>query len=337
MRAVYDLVELAPVIAASRQLAFADQTLEQYLPAIAVADVDYRLGRADRVDQTVPPRALDTPAPLIARGGAVEVRGGLPAFSAMDLLTETDLIRARRLAGLPIDLRLDVAAAAGRTTGTVLNSMEVLRGQALFTGVISLNANGVNQSVDFGLPPGNKLVAPTPFTTLTADALGQLQAYADAYVASAGGPPGVMLTSTRVLRLLLRNSGIIAAIAGTNTGRTQVTRNELNNLLAAEGLPPVQTYDRSLRGLDGTLTRITPDDRIALLPGEGTRVGQTQYGITEEAVELVGQRILAAEAAPGMAVVTLVEDNPVQRAVLTAAIGMPVIQDPNLILVAKVA
>src|SRR5690348_4385502 len=100
MRAVYDLVDLRPVIAAARQLAFADDALEGYLPAVAVDDVDYRLGRSNRLDQTVPPRALDTPAAIIARPGAIEVRGGLPAFSALDLLTESDLQKAQRLAGL---------------------------------------------------------------------------------------------------------------------------------------------------------------------------------------------------------------------------------------------
>lgn len=338
MRAVYDLVDLPPIIAASRELAFADQTLEQYLPTDLVDDVDYRLGRTDLIHQTVPARGLDTPAITIARPGVAEVRGGLPAFTPIDVMTESDLQKARRQAGLPVDLQVSAAAAAVRTTATILNTMETLRGQAIFTLGISVAVRGsAPQVVDFNPGSSNRFAASTAWTnTATATVLTNLITWHDAFVASSGGPAGVIRMSTRSLRLATRNAEVIAAIAGTQTGRTQVTAAELNALLDANDLPPIVAYDRSLRNIDGTVVRVAPENRIAFLPPSGVPLGRTQYGPTEEAAELINARVLAPGQGPGIAVVTLVNDNPVQKAVKSAAIGLPVIEDVRNIVVASV-
>lgn len=326
MRAVYDLVDLPPIIAASRELAFADQTLGQYLPDTLVEDVDYRLGSVNLVHQTVPARGLDTPAITIARPGVAEVRGGLPAFTPIDLMTESDLQKARRQAGLPVELQASAQAAANRTTATILNTMETLRGQALFTLGISVAVRGTApQVVDFNPSGSNKFVAATAWTSAAAPVLTNLIAWHDAYVASAGGPAGRILMSTQAMRLATKSTEVVNAITGSAAGRSQVTLAELNGLLAANGLPPVETYDRSLRNLDGTVVRVAPSNRIAFLPPAGVPAGQTQYGPTEEAAELINARVLAPGQGPGIAVVTLVNDNPVQKAVKSAAIGLPVI------------
>lgn len=339
MRAVYDLVDLPPIIAASRELAFADQTLGQYLPDVAVEDVDYRLGRSDLIHQTVPARGLDTPAITIARPGAAEVRGGLPAFTPIDVMTESDLQKARRQAGLPVELQATAAAAAVRTTATILNTMETLKGQALFTLGLSISVRGsAPQVVDFNPSGSNRFTAAVAWTDVAnATVLSNLLAWHDAYVNIAGGPAGVIRMSTQDLRLATQNPEVIAAVAGTQTGRTQVTRADLNNLLDANDLPPVASFDRSLRNMDGTVVRVAPQHRISFLPPAGVPLGRTQYGPTEEASELINARVLAPGQGPGIAVVTLVNDNPVQKAVKSAAIGMPVIDDVRNVVVATVA
>ena len=48
-----------------------------------------------------------------------------------------------------------------------------------------------------------------------------------------------------------------------------------------------------------------------------------------------GRAALAATEAPGVTIVTLGQDNPVQRAVKAAAIGMPVLHDIEQISVVK--
>lgn len=342
MRAVYDIVpDLRAVILAARQLPYENQTLlDDMFPTVSVDEVEYRLGRVNRNDLTVAPRALDTPAIPIARQGVREVRGGLPAFSAIDTLTETDLIRARRFAGLPVELTPSVVSSAARTTQTIINSMRVLAGQALTTGQVSLNSNGVVMTADFGLP-GNARVAPATAwsNTTSATALDDMLAWRDAYISNAGGPPQRAVTSTQGLRYLLRNSQVIGATYGTLTGRTYASPADLTNVLEGLGLPPVETFDRvlgvtdPLTGLTAT-TRLTPANRFMFLPAGP--IGEQQYGITEEAVSLREARVIGQSDLAGIAVVPYIDENPVTKAVASAAIGMPIIRDPFLLLTAAI-
>lgn len=331
MRAVYDYADVAVATLAARQIPYADQTLDQLFPTRPVDDVDYRLVQGQTLDQTVPARAFDTPATLIQRAGINEIRGGLPAFTPMDLITETDSIRARRLNGLPIDLGPAVNETAARTTRTILNSLEKLKGMALSLGGISLNGNGVIQSVDFGVPGPNKVVASTPWTNVAAPMDTDLDSWRTAFIASAGGPPERILTSSRAKRLALRNTSIINATSGASNGRTMAFPNEFDATLAALELPRFETYDRQF-GSIGNLTRVIPENILLMLPAGA--IGETQLGVTEEAIQLVQAQILAASQAPGITVVTLQNDNPVQRAVKSAAIGMPVIELPYQLLIA---
>ena len=50
-------------------------------------------------------------------------------------------------------------------------------------------------------------------------------------------------------------------------------------------------------------------------------------------MQQVQNRVLAAAEAPGITIVTLGRDNPVQRAVKAAAIGMPVLADADQVTV----
>jgi hypothetical protein len=336
MRAIYDLVDLRAVTLAARQIPYSDDTLENIFPSVNVdsGDIEYRLLQENLLQQIVPARAFDTPAPLIDRPGALEVRGGIPAFSAADLITETDSIRARRLAGLQVDLQPTVNASAARTTQTILNTMEVLRGMALYTGKVTLNANGVIQSADFNVPAANKVVAGTAWTTLTAPAVTDLDTWRQVYVNANGGAPGRMLSSRRVQRLLLRNTSVINGAVGAQMGRTQINPAELAGFLAAEDLPNLEVYDRQYGSLAPTsnLTRVIPDNVLIMLPPGP--MGSTMMSVTEEAIRLVQAQVLAAAEAPGITVVTMVEDDPVQQAVKSAAIGMPVITQPYQLLIA---
>jgi len=343
MRMVYDLVpDLRPIILGARQLPYASQTLlDDYLPPTNVEEVEYRIGRVNRNDQTVPLRAFDTPAIPIARQGVREVRGGLPAMSAIDTLTETDLYRARRLAGLPVDLVPSVVSAAARTSQTIVNTMRQMAGAALFSGNLNLVGNGINQAVDFGLPASNRVAPATAWSsTAAATALDDLIAWRDAYITAAGGPPARMVTSTQGMRYFVRNTQIINATIGSQPGRTYAKLSDLNDpggLLAELGLPPMETFDQVLGVTDPntgltTATRLTPANRLIFLPAGP--VGQQQYGITEEAVSLRDQQVIPQAELAGITPVTYVEENPVQKSVASAALGMPVIRDPFVLLTA---
>lgn len=327
---IRDLVpDLAPVILAAREQRDGRNTLARYLPVVQVADVSYRLGRAQRLDQTVPVRALDAPATPIRRPGVIDVRGDLPAITPIEYLTESDLTLAQRLAGVAVDLAPSVEAAARRVALAVDNTFEMMRGQALAGGVISLQLEDGNvRPVDFAIPSGQKVTPAAPWTTGSTDIFADYATWHQTYIGAAGANAGVAITSTRVQTLMANK--LQAMFPQQPVGTVS-----LNAYLAARGLPPIETNDRTLTNADGSRSRVFPENALTMLPTADTPIGRTELGITQEAVQQVQSRVLTADTAPGLTIVTLGQDNPVQRAVKGAAIGLPVLQDTDVILCAS--
>ena len=333
---IIDLIpDLQPIILAARQARDARNTLARFLPNTPVQAVSYRLGRRRRLDQTVPVRAIDAPATPIRRPGVLDVKGDLPAITPIVNLTEQDLtnemILARQLAGLNIDWEPAVAAAAAQASLTIDNTLEVMRGQLLATGIVSLLADsGVTHSVDFEVPSGQKFVPSTKWTdgagASTGDPFKDLLGYREAYLDAGSGEAGVILTTSRVkAHLLHRLQGLYPMQPVGDTALTAY--------LGDRNLPPILTYDRRLENADGTKTRVYPEGSLTFLPAPDAPVGRTELGITQEAVQQVERRILTVDQAPGVTIVTLGQDNPIQRAVKGAAIGLPVLQDTDSIVI----
>lgn len=328
-----DLVpDLQPTILAARQVRDARNTLRRFLPNVNVAAVSYRLGRRRRLDQTVPIRAIDAPATPIRRPGVLDVRGDLPAITPIVNLSEQDLtnemIMARQLAGLTVDYQDAVDASAAIAALTVDNTLEVMCGQLLSTGVVSLLADdGAVHEVDFEIPAEQKFSPTTPWNADGSTEFEDIDAWHEAFSAASGLPAGTMLTSRRVARHLLN-------AVQRMYPQQPVGSASLNGYLADRGLPPIFTYDRVLTAADGSKARVFPDDAITFLPGEDAPVGRTELGVTQEAVQQVQRQVLTAEQAPGVTIVTLGQDNPVQRAVKAAAIGMPVLNDNDSVVIA---
>lgn len=315
-----DLVsDLRPVILAARQFSDDRNSLSRYLPNVNVQAITYRLGRRKRVDQTVPVRSFDAPAIPIKRPGLIDVRGELPAVTPIVDLTETDLnnefILAQQLAGQTVDFSPWVNAAAGLVAQTADNTFEAMRGQALSTGSVVLVAeDGGEHEVDFGLSDDQKIAVTDPDEFFE-----NLEAAHEAFRDISGEAAGVALTTRKVFRKALQ-------VFQAKFPMQQAGIVNLNAYLADQGLPGFETNDRTLRDAAGNRTRIYPEGHLTFLPAGGT-IGRTELGVTQEAVQQVQDRVITAAEAPGLTVITLGSNNPVQRAVKGAAVGLPVIQD----------
>lgn len=326
--------DLRPVILAARQYRDDRNSLTRFLPNIAVQAISYRLGRRKRLDQTVPVRAFGSPATPIRRPGVVEVRGDLPAVTPRVDLTETDLniefIMAQQLAGQQVDWQPYVNAGAGLVAATTDNTFEMMRGQALAYGAVTLTAeDGTDHEVDFEVPDDNKIAVATAWSSDPTKVFPDLEAGHGQFVDSSGAPAGLMLTTNAVYRIMLN----ALAIKYPNA---PVGVNELNAYLANRNLPPVVTYDRVMvsEDADGNKVkdRVYPEGHLTFLP-TGDTIGRTELGVTQEAIQQVQNRVLAPQEVAGLTIITLGQDDPVERAVKGAAVGLPVIQDNEDIVV----
>lgn len=339
---IIDLVpDLRPTILAARQVRDARNTLARFLPYQERQAVSYRLGRRKRADQTVPVRAIDAPAVPIRRPGVVDVRGDLPAITPIVDLSEQDLtdemVLAMQLAGLTVDWTDAVNSSAALASLTVDNTFEAMRGQLLSSlGIALATEDGDTHSItpaDFGADPAQIITVTTPWSS-GGDAFADFSAAHGEHVDRAGQEAGLALTTARVKRALL------AALA-VKYPNAPVDVNTLNAYLTANDLPQIATYDRTFTAYDGSKTRVYPEGHLTFLPGEEDPVGRTELGVTQEAVQQVnriqpnGRAALNAGEAPGVTIVTLGQDNPVQRSVKAAALGMPVLHDAEQITVLK--
>ena len=230
-------------------------------------------------------------------------------------------------------------------TNEVYNRLEQAWGDVLSDGVLTIAENGFGATVDFGVPAnhgGGTPIAPGILWTnaSTATPLTNISSWVDTYIATNGFAPAQFMTSTRAVRLLQQNKEIIDAVYGSTQGRTRVNREELNNLLASEGLPSLRgTYD-AVVDVDGVSTRVIPDDRVIMLPADIASLGSTTWGVTATALELVNssQSDMSWEDANGLAgVVIKAPSVPFRQNTFVDATAMPVLKDAKRIFIADVA
>ena len=338
MPLIYDMVDPQELLGFVRTLSFPQFTLDGILPNRPIDDLEYRFLRADLVDQDVAPyRAWDTEAPIGKRQGLARVSGELPPLSKKIRLGEEERLRLRALeSGNQAPLIAQIYDDAANMTRAVQARVEMARGQALYDGRVTINENNMVAEVDYGIPSGNRVTPAVLWSVVaTATPVADVRGWVEAYVALNGVAPGYALTSTRVVSNLLRNAEIRTLASSAAGTPAMVTPETVSAVFTAFGLPAIRTYDTQVR-VDGVATRVIPDDRFILLPPTGEPLGQTFYGVTAEALELRSEGQIVGTQAPGIVAVLEKTFDPVATWTKAAAIALPVIANPALIVTADV-
>lgn len=340
MRIVTDVVDLAQLTAVVRALEFPEFSLARFLPTVTREDIRYRIVRTQRQTRRVAPyRAFDAESPIGARPGVESRTGALPPISEKLPLTEGEQLELDALyrnmdAALVRQLFDDAATEARRVAGR----FELARGEVLSTGTITISENGLDlDTIEFGVPDEHFLtVDESHLTDFTADVLGDLSDAVELYVDTNGFRPGAILTRSAVRRAWGRNEPF-RQLAGSILGTpSRVSTSQVNAVFEEYDLPPITTYDRKAVGTDGVEVPIIPDGLVIFLPPEGERLGNTQLGVTAEARRLAQARAISHEDLAGMTAVTMVSDDPVTMWTKVAALGLPVLDNPDALMVMDV-
>ncbi|HRE03082.1 MAG TPA: hypothetical protein PLV68_17415, partial [Ilumatobacteraceae bacterium] len=85
--------------------------------------------------------------------------------------------------------------------------------------------------------------------------------------------------------------------------------------------------------------RVIANDKLIFLPEDPASLGFTAWGLTATALELVNsaQSEMSFSEGAGIVGVVIKEGPPFRQFTFVDACGMPVLEDPNLLLVADVA
>lgn len=306
--------------------------LSAWLPHRQVNDLVYRWTRGGGgLNEAAMFRAYDAEPKFGRRAGISRMTGELPPIGQQYLLGEYDSLRLRNAGQEIRDLLLSDAARIARAIDT---RFEFARGQALVEGKVTLAEDGVQAEVDFGRSAAHSVAPAVVWSDLTnAKPLSDLQTWRDVYVDTNGQTPGVMQLSTKAISYMLRNAEVRSHLLPVGSTISQVKFSDLNALLVDFDLPAATRYDARAIDAGGVSRRIIADDRLLFLPPAGTQLGATLWGTTLEAQE--ADYGIAAGDHPGMVVGAFKQKTtPIRVFTIGAAIGIPLLGDPDLSLVA---
>lgn len=161
--------------------------------------------------------------------------------------------------------------------------VELMRMEAVATGKITLNENGLNATIDYGVPEENQITN-VDWTIETSNPINDMIKWRNQLDTA----PARVLTSNTVLAKILSNKNVVNALFGKDSTRI-ASPGELNNYLEQLRLPKIYTYDEKYRKLkaDGKgydKLRYFPEDAFVMMPGEA--LGETLYGPTAEEIRL---------------------------------------------------
>jgi hypothetical protein len=340
---LYDLLDMQELQGFVREIqnqVEADRfTLQQYLPNNNIDDIEYRVRQGARQDQDAATvRNWDTESPIARRRAEfVRLVGELPPVSRKIRLGEEERLRRRALDRGNNDEIVDaVYADAANMARAVLARIEMMRGEALVTGALNFNENGVQQTIDFERDPDLEVAAGVPWTAPEAQVVSELRQWRQAYMdANDGEAPAYVLTSERVVSALLLNQQIRELAQISPAAPTLMSPGTVTSVLQAYQIPPFVTYETYVR-VEGARQRVIPDDVAIFLPANARSLGETLFGTTAESLELAGAQQIATADAPGLVAVVEKTFDPVSLWTLAAAIGLPVLFEPDRTMVAEV-
>lgn len=305
----------------------------QWFPNEYIDDVAFKFRPGGEFEDAVAEyRAWDTEAPIGGRPGGEEITGEIPPISRKTRLGEYDTLRRRRS---PEEAIRNVIRRDARAQATqIARRLELGRAQALVTGQLLLNENGLILPLDYQRDPTHTTTPGTAWSNLTtSDPVSDLIAWRDR-VELKGYAVDAIVTTRQVLSYMLRNTKIINDVKGSAMGATRVTQEQLNDRLAEDGLPSVTVYSANVAGGNPI-----GDNTLLMLPARGQKeVAQTLMGPTAEALEAPYDQGLGGDTnIPGLISGVYKKNDPVTLWTLTSAVGAPMLFAADATLAATVA
>lgn len=319
--------------------------LNRFLPDRTIGNVEAAIDKLTRTNRAAAFRSFDSETAVGQRDSFQRSKIKLPPLGEKLPIAEQETLMLERARSGGDNRNAYVQAIYDDATtlvGNVRRRMELARGDVLSDGKFTLAGEGrLFLEADFGVPGGNIVAAGIVWSDhADATPLLDLKAWIDAYVDLNGERPGQILTSNTVVNNLLLSAEIRALFDRGNAlsgPPNLLTSNMLNAVLQAHGIPPITTYDTKVN-VDGSNVRVIAEDKFIFLPTNPADLGYTAWGITAESLALSsGQNPgLAFADLPGIVGVVLKDGDPVQTWTKVAAVGMPLITNPDLLMIADV-
>lgn len=263
---------------------------ESLFPERKIQDVEFDmiLGKGG-LPVSASVHALDTETQLASREAIEKGVASLALIKRKIKITEKEIIKINnpRTDAELVQVLSQLYNDSEKMVESVRVRVEAMRMEALSTGKIKIEENGVKVTIDYGVPTGNKKSFNWSNTD-TATPLDDLETLASAVESESGVRPTRALTSRKMLNYLKKNLSVREAVHGVNSAKI-VTTEELNQLLTDLELPTILTYEEKYKvetAKGYTTKRYFPENVISMFSGD--TLGETIYGLTAEEVKLIG-------------------------------------------------
>lgn len=333
-----DLIDPVELTAEAREAADEAEarqgSLARFLPNVEVADIVVEvIETANGLVEEAQYRAWNAEPETAGEdeGGGFMLK--LAALGQKRFMTEYAQLRNRNAGDA--ELRKLIVKNGRGVALAIVARMERQRAIALLTGKTTITGRRYNSEDDFGRDPSHTTATPVSWADPAASRLAHLEALVDKYVETNGVEPGAMVMSKRVLRSLAAGDEFATILA--NGSNRRATTEEVNGITSGASLPNIEVYDR--RTSAGLLI---PDDVILFLPEPGatsadepTALGASFWGRTLTSMESTYS--IEPVEQPGIVVAAHKNESVPHNAWIDSdAIGMPVLANANLTLVATV-
>lgn len=308
-------------------------SLAAYLPNETEDTTSVRFYRTDNgLPEAATYRAWDAESSIGGSGKAERVTIDLPPVSRKERIGELDSILAATNSG-ELAQKKSILKVIERVTRAVSDRVELARADLIQTGRIQINDLGFKVNADMGRRAENtKTVANLWSSAADATPLQDIEAWVTDYIAVNGVPPENAIIPRPAMAALKRSEEVRNALVGTLATPSIVTDSMVISILQEAGLRNIQTYDRRLN-VGGTTRHFVDQDTVLLLPAAGTaELGRTVWGRTAEAT---APEYAIAEA-PGILAATLKQDDPYGIWGRATAVALPILENPDSSMVAKV-
>ena len=261
-------------------------------------------------------------------------------------INQSERMRALLRSGVQNDDLYDYVLNDGiRLADQVVTRSKVAKNELLATGKVTIKENGLDLTVDYGVP-SDQLSLVLDFTTGAEPIADQIET-----IVSGARSKGITLTglvtSRAVLNKLRKDASIQKAINGVNMTGVLVSNDALKNYLSAEfGLDTVITNDLTYAvpgaiGSDGRPTvaikRYFPENVCSFFGSNANgKLGDGLWGDPPETDVQQLLQVTNAEETPYVFITQWSEHDPAVLWTKASALFMPVLYNPNALFVATV-
>ncbi|WP_413600844.1 major capsid protein [Curtobacterium sp. Curtsp57] len=319
-------------------------TLDRYLPNRDNPSLSFNFDVSQTsLPQAASYRSFDAESDFGSEQGGESRSGRIPPISRKLRVNEWDTL-SQQIDGTGL-LEASYRKKARLIAGQIQTRVELARGQALEFGQVTLNENRLKATIDFGRKAAHAVTAVKFWSDPTADVLGDLAAWKAVYVAANNGGWGDVLISTQVMTALQRNDGIRSAATGRPAADVGpiISVDQVQAVFSAFGYGTLVINDEKVAGAAGAQVSVISPSKVIFVPSSasvsisgdgGTALGGTDWGITAES--LSPKYGIGGTERSGIFGAVFSDNDPEGRYVLLSATALPILENANATLAAKV-